>query len=108
MCGCGDPAGIVAMVIEVLEWANSGWDDRKPLPDWHKTPAFQFVVNTLGSGPDELLEHGSSVFGSWTTKAGKARLRQLKAWGVDMLNGTEEQRVHFAVADPPPRTLFNR
>lgn len=97
LCGCGTPREVLTIVLEVLEWAGKEKRTWPPVfassPSWPDHPSFQFVVHTLGSKGEGLLEHGGSLYGSWLTADGKKRLVQLKAWGLAVI---DDDSHHFA------------
>lgn len=81
-CGCGDPEGVKAWLLAVLEAlqrrSESGWKDNQVEETVLKAPndLLYFVFYTLDAMG--LLEHGGNVRGSWLTEEGKELLSMLR------------------------------
>ncbi|MCP3975946.1 MAG: hypothetical protein GY720_15810 [bacterium] len=69
ICGCG-MCETWALVRDVLSAAS-----ESGLGAWiGESPEREFIAHYLGSFRVGLLEHGSSVYGSWPAEKGKAAL----------------------------------
>ena len=93
MCGCGRPENTNEMIRKILNIRNEWSEDKLKYEDVVKRYGqdlkidteneihyglLQFVLYMLDS--HGILEHGSSVSGSWLTKEGKMYLTVLNAW----------------------------
>ena len=73
ICGCGSGEW-AKVVLDVLEAAA-----LSKTRDWiGEDPVRELVAHVLGSFRVDLLEHGTSVYGSWLTEKGKTALPWLR------------------------------
>lgn len=82
LCGCGDPQAGRELVHRILSLAplyeNERYKEAEGLCG--TDAAFQIIMGLLSHA--DLLEHGSSLYGSWLTDRGRWLL-----WAVDQLGG---------------------
>jgi hypothetical protein len=80
MCGCGSPEGVKKFIYELLK-NHKDYKDKKItyevmaenrkqiIKETDTDVVFEFVFHVLEH--NDLLEHGSSVYGSWFTEKGE-------------------------------------
>lgn len=69
LCGCGNPDAILAEVLDVLR-ACPLWEGRwNPDPEAWGSLGAELLLHAMDSA--ELIEHGTSVGGSWATPKGE-------------------------------------
>lgn len=78
LCGCGTPEDVHALLLDCLRQfkggpgVGGGVDGIERLVAERSAVAAEFIAHFLDRA--ELLEHGTSVFGSWLTERGKQAL----------------------------------
>jgi len=76
-CGCGNPESAIELVHDLLT-AAPFYENRDRVKELLPTTGIEMVVfYALESA--ELIEHGSSIGGSWLTERGKEALAGLRA-----------------------------
>jgi hypothetical protein len=92
LCGCGNPEDGVRLVLELLLLAPFHERTYDEIAALIGTPgAYHLVLGALDSA--DLIEHGSSINGSWLTSKGRWFLRMAVAAGdspaalIDKLSG---------------------
>lgn len=100
-CGCGNPDGVSFMIRDVLRAIDNKVKnyDKMDIHEAYKqfdkelieklgfnsdNIAFEFILHTLNSA--EVLEHGSSVGGSWLTNYGEEILCAFEIVGNEILD----------------------
>ena len=93
ICGCGDPESVYELVRDILalaplyEQAEGERSNSAKVREMIGTGgAFYLILYTLDRAG--LLEHGSSVSGSWLTLKGTHYLALMRRFGWDDLDGT--------------------
>ena len=75
-CGCGCPEEAISFLLELLELCPL-YDNREPFEKLIPNEGLQYLtLYTLDHF--DLIEHGTSVRGSWLTDKGKAILELLR------------------------------
>lgn len=95
-CGCGRPEDSLALIVEMLRacpWYEGAWEE---FDQRLTTGGFQIVAGVLTEA--DLIEHGSSVGGSWITEKGK---RFLALAGADDFDIDSLDEVGFSCSDCP-------
>jgi len=80
MCGCGNPEGVKKFIYELLKNHKEFKDEiitfevmvdnrKRIINETDTDVVFEFVFHVLAY--NDLLEHGSSVGGSWFTEKGE-------------------------------------
>lgn len=83
-CGCGSPELFFQAALAILEHFATEHDKRDYR--WIYADQFRYLaVNALDHAG--MIEHGSSVAGSWLTDAGKEALAFLREHGVTWNEG---------------------
>jgi hypothetical protein len=85
-CGCGSSDEIAELAHEILGHFGKPFDERK-LKIYDKIE-YEIIAHWLDS--KELIEHGSSVGGSWLTDKGKELLEVLKSAPTHKSKDVEE------------------
>jgi hypothetical protein len=79
-CGCGVPEMFYEAALEALEFFAADHAARDY--QWVYAEKFRYLaINALDSA--DLLEHGSTIAGSWLTDRGREALAFLRAHGKD-------------------------
>jgi hypothetical protein len=88
ICGCGNPEDAYALVRDVLALTpfhdNGGWRKARDLIG--SNGAYHLVLSQLDEA--KLLEHGSSIGGSWLTGKGKHYLALMQRYTWDDVEDT--------------------
>jgi hypothetical protein len=105
VCGCGRPDHFWEVVRDTLDACDAGdlsdqaWKQRSEKfqalfgPYDQEVDQFKdFALYVVGSDYAELMEHGSSVGGSWLTDDGREALAFLRQWGTEW---TDTPNVEF-------------
>lgn len=105
-CGCGNPYAIMILVCQILHAFadDESWGKIVPRSEIEKVypfmadegPAFEFILHTLDKM--ELIDHGSSIFGSSLTESGEHLFEMAKAYS--------ELCVNDSLAAPGTRVVF--
>lgn len=69
LCGCGNPEDVVDLALEMLRacpWYEGAWE---VFSERLTSVGFEFIAHQLSAA--DLVEHGSSVGGSWITDKGR-------------------------------------
>lgn len=79
LCGCGTGVvyGIVYSLLKLVDAGGSFYGQVGDLCD----SAVEFVLHVMNSKKWGLLEHGSSIYGSWLTPKGKVLLKFFENFG---------------------------
>jgi hypothetical protein len=85
-CGCGNPEEAVALVHALLR-AAPFYESRERLSELLPTTGIEMLVLGALDETAELIEHGSSIGGSWLTPRGEEALR-----GLDLIEANEGYR----------------
>jgi hypothetical protein len=95
LCGCSDGAAAVDLIGEVLVALDRKRPHRPedPIPTWdalkkrfheEDDPGIYYLV--MGALEREgLIEHGTSIRGSWTTDAGRELVAEIEEYGTEEL-----------------------
>lgn len=86
-CGCGLPESAWEIVLRLLGYFGTPHEDRNLDEFRDEDYLAAYVIDHCG-----LIEHGTSIGGSWLTDDGKEALRFLRKHGVEWgdLPGAEE------------------
>lgn len=84
-CGCGRPEDVLTLLRDALAaYCIADWDEKKGAVDALLPMScpislnYKYWLDSLG-----LIEHGSSVYGSWITDHGKAVLKLLEMHNLE-------------------------
>lgn len=80
-CGCGSSEEFAGRAVALLRHFGTEWDDRKGYPDDEFS---ELLAHWFDS--HDLIEHGSSIGGSWLSNKGQAILNVIEG-------ATEEARI---------------
>lgn len=92
-CGCGRPEDRLDLVVEMLcacPWYEGAWEG---FSERLTSAGFEFIADQLTAA--ELIEHGSSVGGSWLTEKGQRFLSLVEGFDFDADIG-------YSCSDCPP------
>lgn len=89
-CGCGEPEKAMQYLVNILQALKTrgeDWNDENNkkvnelLPEYGCEPKAAITLYLLdGAG---LIEHGSSIGGSWLTSEGHAFLEDMQRVGIE-------------------------
>ena len=102
-CGCGNPSGASASLLELLEiWEDKDRPMYKEIPKLVQDDGCAFLLMYLIDQHMGLIEHGGGVMASWLTGKGTEvmkALRNEKADGFEKLH--EMHCIHGFDVDGP-------
>jgi len=81
-CGCGS-SDKYEILKGLLERAVVGGRFDEPLGDAFSGRAVEFIADVMSSSHWDLLDHGTSLGGSWLTERGKVLLQFFQDFGAN-------------------------